>query len=210
MLIPFTHWCCPVSFLYCCHHFRSPSKICMMVLQMLLWSVAWPNHNVFRHLIVAKIYSCRSKWLFILLRQNYAKSPSLSSSSSLAPSLFQLKVVTQSSDEIYNLLQDDLLVVALRISGIVMSVHSLMLSARHFYCCHHFRSTSTVICMMVLQSVTCPNHDIFRRLIVAGRYSCWPKWLLIFLRPDYAKSSSSSSSFSSSSVYWLFQLKGVA
>lgn len=67
------------------------------------------------------------------------------------------------------------LAVALRCSGIIMSVHSLVLSA-WMRCRPHLRAPSAVPCMMILQWLLCrmmwPNHDIVQCLIVERRGSC--------------------------------------
>lgn len=74
-----------------------------------------------------------------------------------------------------NLLRDDILAVTLRSSGVVMFLHSLMLSVHILYCRPHLCPPSPVLCIMVFQRLLCrgtwPNH-IFRHLIVTRKNSC--------------------------------------
>lgn len=80
--------------------------------------------------------------------------------------------------ETYTHLQQDLLAVALRSSGVAMSVQSLMLPDQLFRCRPRLRPTATGLCMMVFQRLLCRvtwiNHDIWR-LTAARRYTCRPK-----------------------------------
>lgn len=89
------------------------------------------------------------------------------------------------SKETDNVIQDDLLAVALRNSGIVLSVYSLMLSYQHLNCRPRLFPSSTVTCVFLqrlLYRVTWPNPTISRRLIVARRDSCQRRRHLILLR----------------------------